>query len=188
MFNAFFNIFTDKDNVRIEGSMWLIVNMDGSGDVNVILTSPYSGIATSAAIKNDKIEFSGMVIDPVKDDFTDYILKYLYSAYKSFQDNLPHIQRRYLHYINTEKYENYCANLDIKKEIENKINEQYDFIYNDGINHQTPGILQLEEKLEDLTHKIDNHRFTMIKEITAINGINIDDDLIMQIFDKYFDV
>jgi len=185
MFSIVFDVFTEKDNIKLEGFVWMMVFKDSSGWIKTEITSPYSGIGTSASICNEKVDFMGNTIDPLEISPAGVMLKYLYIVCKSFEDNIDQIRERNHFYNSTDEYEVYAVYDDLRRNYENKIKEIDDDFENGVISEMPHEYEDWIMESEKCYYKIENYRFPLIDEIPVICGIEMDEEIILGLIDKY---
>jgi len=178
------NVFTVTENTRIDGVMLLFHGSDGKGYMEVEITSPYKDLSTSAEINKNIIEFQEKRIDE-NDAPPEVLLRYLYNLCKTFEENISTIKDRVSYYMQTEEYEKYSVYFDLKQELKERVDSMRSEYMNGNVSHFPHEFDELEEKLsiyEDLT---ENYRSPLFDEIPVICGMEISDDLIVILLDKF---
>jgi len=184
MFSSSFNIFTIHDSVKIEGVMWIIIGKEGNGFLQVEITSPYTDLDITASINDNAIEFNKKKIK-TDDDPSGVLLTHLYNVCRNFEENISIIKERASTFMKTEENEKFSIYNDLKRELREKTDAIMTEYMSDKISHLPEEFNELKERLNEYEEFAENYRSPLFDEIPAICGIDISDEHIAILIDKF---
>jgi len=184
MFSATFNVFTVYDNIRIEGVMWIMIGKEGNGFLQVEITSPYTDLDISASISDNIIEFNKKKIE-TDDDPSGVLLTHLYNVCRTFEENISIIKERASTFMKTEEFEKFSIYNDLKRELREKADAIMTEFMSDKISHLPEEFNELKEQLNEYEEFAENYRSPLFDEIPVICGMDISDEHIAILLDKF---
>ncbi len=152
--------------------------------MQVEITSPYTDLDISASISDNTIEFNKkkikMDVDP-----SGVLLMYLYNVCRTFEENISIIKERASTFMKTEEYEKFSIYNDLKRELREKADAMMDEYMSDKISHLPEEINEIKERLREYEEFTENYRSPLFDEIPAICGMDISDEHIVILLDKF---
>jgi len=184
MFSATFNVFTVHDNIRIEGVMWIMIGKEGNGFLQVEITSPYSDLDIAVSISDNIIEFNKKKIK-TDDDPSGVLLTHLYNVCRIFEENISIIKERASTFMKSEEFEKFSIYNDLKRELREKTDAMMAAYMSDKISHLPEEFNELKEKLREYEKFTEDYRSPLFDEIPVICGIDISDEHISILLNKF---
>jgi len=184
MFSATFNIFTIHDSVKIEGFVWIMIGTGGNGFLQVEITSPYTDLDITASINDNTLEFNKKKIK-TDEDPSGVLLTHLYNVCRTFEENISIIKERASTFMKTEEYEKFSIYNDLKRELREKTDAIMTEYMSDKISHLPEEFNELKERLREYDEFTENYRSPLFDEMPAICGMDISDEHIAILLDKF---